>query len=30
MRFSVYPFIWLAFSGGGVLAAILLPWSVTR
>lgn len=25
MRFSVYPFIWLAFSGGGVLAAILLP-----
>ena len=25
MRFSIYPFIWLAFSGGGVLAAILLP-----
>ena len=25
MRFSVYPFIWLAFSGGGVLAAIFLP-----
>ena len=22
MRFSIYPFIWLAFSGGGVLAAI--------
>jgi fumarate reductase subunit D len=24
-RFSIYPFLWLAFSGGGVLAAILLP-----
>ena len=28
MRFSVYPFIWLAFSGGGVLAAIFLPMLV--
>jgi fumarate reductase subunit D len=25
MRFSIYPFIWLAFSGGGVMAAIFLP-----
>jgi fumarate reductase subunit D len=24
-RFSIYPFLWLAFSGGGVLAAIFLP-----
>ena len=25
MRFSIYPFIWLAFSGGGVMAAIFMP-----
>ena len=25
LRFHVEPFIWLAFSGGGVLAAIFLP-----
>lgn len=25
MKFRVEPFLWLAFSGGGVLAAILLP-----
>lgn len=24
-RFSIYPFIWLAFSGGGVMAAIFMP-----
>lgn len=25
LRFHVEPFVWLAFSGGGVLAATLLP-----
>jgi fumarate reductase subunit D len=25
LRFHVEPFVWLAFSGGGVLAAIFLP-----
>jgi fumarate reductase subunit D len=25
MKLRVYPFLWLGFSGGGVLAAILLP-----
>lgn len=25
MKFRVEPFLWLAFSGGGVIAAILLP-----
>lgn len=25
MKFRIYPFLWLAFSGGGVLAAILMP-----
>jgi fumarate reductase subunit D len=25
MKFRIYPFLWLAFSGGGVLAAIFLP-----
>ena len=25
MKFRVYPFLWLGFSGGGVLAAMLLP-----
>lgn len=25
MKFRVEPFLWLAFSGGGVMAAILLP-----
>ena len=25
MKFRVEPFLWLAFSGGGVMAALLLP-----
>jgi fumarate reductase subunit D len=25
MRFHLEPFVWLAFSGGGVLAALFLP-----
>ena len=25
MKFRVEPFLWLAFSGGGVIAAVLLP-----
>lgn len=25
MKFRVEPFLWLAFSGGGVIAALLLP-----
>ena len=25
LRFHAEPFVWLAFSGGGVLAAVLLP-----
>ncbi|MGH3362649.1 MAG: fumarate reductase subunit FrdD [Nocardioides sp.] len=25
MKFRVEPFVWLAFSGGGVMAAIFLP-----
>jgi fumarate reductase subunit D len=25
MKFRVEPFLWLAFSGGGVMAAMLLP-----
>ena len=25
MKFRVYPVLWLAFSGGGVMAAIFLP-----
>ena len=25
MKFRIEPFVWLAFSGGGVLAAVFLP-----
>ena len=25
MKFRIEPFVWLAFSGGGVIAAMLLP-----
>jgi fumarate reductase subunit D len=25
LKFRIYPFLWLAFSGGGVMAAVFLP-----